>query len=245
MSLRDGPFPNKGWMWYQPQTKWSIPHPLGVTFQGAVDLIVQHRLKNPSITKKHNLSTNWSAVADELEAFTRQRLGLVEDSPPKWLPQQPQDEPEAVAGGVEGFLRNPARMLKATATGIKVYIDMFGSSGRPVDGAEAERRAGICAVCPKNEKGDLSTFFTEKAAAGIMEILSLVKTLDFRTSHDEGLGVCSACLCPMRQKVHVKLEHILRRTNEETIARLKEAPACWIVAGLHNMTATQQNELHA
>lgn len=244
MSLRDGPFPNGGWRFYSAQTKWSIPHPLGVTFQGAVDLIVQHRLKNQSITRKHGLSTNWSEVADELEAFTRQRLGLMEDSPPKHLPHQPV-EPEAAAGGVEGFLKSAGRRGKAVLTGIKVYIDTFGESGRPVDLKEAERRASICATCPKNEKGDWKSFFTEEAAAGIMGVYAILRDLDLKTSHDEGLGICSACLCPMRQKVHVKLEHILRRTNEETIARLKEAPRCWIVAGLHNMTATQQNELHA
>lgn len=243
MSLRDGPFPNGGWKWYSPQTKWAIPHPLGVTFQGAVDLIVQHRLKNQSITRKYGLSTNWSAVADELELFTLRRLGLAEESPPKYLPQQPRDESQAVAGGVEGFLANPKKMLKATATGIKVYIDMFGETGRPVDVAEAERRAGICVVCPKNEKGDLAAFFTEKAAAGIMEILAIAKTLDFRTSHDERLGVCSVCKCPLKAKIHAKLEHILKRTDPEILAQLREVPNCWIVAGLHNMTATQQNEL--
>lgn len=230
MSLRDGPFPNGGWKFWNPQTKWAIPHPLGVTFNSAVDLIVQHRLKNPTITKKHNLSTDWSTVANELETFTRQRLGLAEESPPKWLPQQPKDEPEAVAGGVDGFLASPKRMAKATATGIKVYIDMFGSSGRPVDGAEAERRAVICASCPKNEKSNWKTFFTEKAAEGIMEILSIAKTLDFRTSHDERLGVCSVCLCPLKAKIHAKLDHILNRTDPEILAQLREVPNCWIVS---------------
>lgn len=243
MSLRDGPFPNGGWKWYSPQTKWAIPHPLGVTFNSAVDLIIQHRLKNQSITRKHGLSTNWSAVADELELFTLRRLGLAEESPPKYLPQQPRDEPQAVAGGVEGFLADTKRRLKAVGTGIKVYVDVFGESGRPVDEATAEARASICASCPKNTKGSLADFFTEEAAKGILEILAVLRDVNLKTSKDEKLGVCSVCLCPLKSKVQVKLDHILRHTNEEVMAKHREVPGCWVAAGFHNMTATQQNQL--
>lgn len=230
MSLRDGPFPNGGWKWYQPQTRWSAPLPLASTFQSSVDQIIAHRLKNPSITKKHNLATDWSTVANELEAFTRQRLGLAEESPPKWLPQQPTDEPRAVAGGVEGFLASTGRRLKAAATGIKVYIDMFGESGRPVEIQEAERRAAICATCPQNNtKSTLADFFTEEAAQGIMAIFAAMRDLDLRTSKDQVLGVCSVCRCPLKAKVHVKLEHIIRHTSDEVMAQHREAPACWVV----------------
>lgn len=226
MSLRDGPFPNGGWKFYAPQTKWSTPMPLGSTFQQTVDQIIQHRLKNQSITRRHKLSTNWSEVANELENFTRRRLGLAEESPPKWEPTQLSSEPPAAVGVVEGFLASTGRRLKAAVTGIKVYIDTFGETGRPVEIAEAERRAAICAGCPKNEKGDWKSFFTEEAAAHIMGVFSILRDLDLKTSQDEKLGVCSACLCPLKQKVHVKLEHVLRHTNEETKARLD--PSCWV-----------------
>jgi hypothetical protein len=204
--------------------------PLASTFQSTVDLIIQHRLKNQSITRKHNLSTNWSEVANELEAFTRQRLGIADESPPKQRPAQPIREPQAVAGGIEGLLASTGRKLKAVVTGIKVYIDTFGETGRPVGASESERRAAICATCPKNEKGNWTTFFTEEAAASIMGVFAILKDLDLKTSKDQELGVCSACLCPLKQKVHVKLEHILKHTDEATIAKLREAPHCWIVS---------------
>lgn len=226
MSLRDESFPNKGWMFYAPQTRWSAPTPLGSTFQQTVDLIIQHRLKNQSITRRHKLATDWNTVANELELFTQRRLGLAEEPPPKQRPAQPMPEPQAVAGGVDGFLANAGRRLKAAATGIKVYIDTFGETGRPVAQAESEPRAAICETCPKNEKGDWKTFFTEEAAAGVMGIFSILNDLDLHTSHDANLGVCSACLCPLKQKVHVKLEHILRHMDEETKTRLD--PRCWI-----------------
>lgn len=230
MSLRDGPFPNGGWRYYQPQTKWSTPMPLAMTFQATVDSIIQHRLKNQAVTRKHRLATDWNTVANELEEFTRRRLNLPEDSPdPKQMPAASLQGPPDAAGDVDGFLANTGRRLKAAVTGIKVYIDTFGETARPVEQVESERRAAICAVCPKNEKGDWKTFFTEEAAKGIMGIFAILKDLDLRTAQDPNLGICSACLCPLKQKVHVKLEHILKHTNAETIARLKEAPACWIV----------------
>jgi hypothetical protein len=69
-------FPSGGWQFFQPQTNWSAPTPISSTFDQTVILIVKHRLQNPAITAQHNLATSIAAVGDELEAYTRQRLGL-------------------------------------------------------------------------------------------------------------------------------------------------------------------------
>jgi hypothetical protein len=215
-------FPNKGWQFYQPQTKWYAPTPLGSTFDQTVDLIRQHRMKNSAITAKHNLATDYNSVANELEAFTAARLGIKVDSP-KFQPQQPEED--AVAG-IEGFLQSSKRRLSAHLAGIKIYLATFGTTGRPVEAAESEQRATICATCPRNEPGDWKTFFSEEAAKGLLEVFGIMRNLNLSTSHDAQLGVCSACLCPLKAKVHVKLEHILSETTPEIKARLD--PRCWI-----------------
>lgn len=70
--------PPGGWQFVQPQTGWANPHPVNTTFDQTVDLIRKHRAANPALVLKHNLSTEFNAVAMELEAYTRTRLGMTD-----------------------------------------------------------------------------------------------------------------------------------------------------------------------
>ena len=80
MSLNRNEFPPQGWRWYQPETKWQAPNPLGDNFDATVDRIRNHRIANA----KFKLTTDRLKIAAELEAFTLQRRGIV--MPP--LPDQ-------------------------------------------------------------------------------------------------------------------------------------------------------------
>jgi hypothetical protein len=77
--------PNGGWIFFSPQTNWSMPNPVSVTFDQACILILKHRQANPAIAASHNLSTDKASIAAELIKFTRARLGIPEGSvdPPK------------------------------------------------------------------------------------------------------------------------------------------------------------------
>lgn len=68
--------PLHGWMFFSAPTNWSMPTPIGQTFDSAVVLIIRHRLANPAVTAKHNLPTDKASVGAELIAFTRARLGM-------------------------------------------------------------------------------------------------------------------------------------------------------------------------
>lgn len=68
--------PSGGWQFFQAATGWSAPTPIASTFDQTVTLIIKHRLANPAITAKHNLATDPVSVGNELETFTRNRLGL-------------------------------------------------------------------------------------------------------------------------------------------------------------------------
>ena len=76
LELSRSQFPNGGWQFTQPQTGWEAPTPKSSTFDQTVVLIRDHRLGNPAIVAKHNLSTDLAAIGKELEAFTRTRLGM-------------------------------------------------------------------------------------------------------------------------------------------------------------------------
>ena len=70
-------FPAHGWTFFQPQTNWRAPMPLAMTFDATVEAIIKHRKKNPAITAKHKLATDFDAVATELEVFTHEKIGGV------------------------------------------------------------------------------------------------------------------------------------------------------------------------
>lgn len=214
-------FPNGGWEFFQPQTNWTAPFPKSNTFDQQVVNIIKHRLANPAITVRHNLPTDAVSVGNELETFTRARLGIPNIAPqniPKPAPQQP--PPQAVAAGSAGIMR--------VAQGSGPILEWL-ASGRPaVDRPLAEKRALTCSDCPKNKNDEqtLLQWFVLQAGKVIAKALELRQDLKLETSQDAKLGVCDACLCPMKTKVHCPLDIILHHLKPEVRADLD--PRCWI-----------------
>jgi hypothetical protein len=104
------------------------------------------------------------------------------------------------------------------------------SGEAPVDAGVSQQRASVCAICPKNESGDLSRWFTVPAATLIKKQIERLHNLSLTTSFDAQLGVCGACLCPLKLKVHTPLSFILKFMSDEVKAALqKENPRCWIL----------------
>ena len=213
-------FPPGGWEFYQPQTGWSNPMPKAYTFDRTVQEIIKHRLANPAVLVKHKLSVDPIAVGNELENYTRLRTGQpqIGEGGPKSNPQQPL--PPVVVGAVEG--------LKRTAYGAAPVIEWLSSGGQPVATELSNKRAGICADCPRNQPPDWTKWFTVKASEMIEAELERRADLQLSTPFDEKLGLCAACLCPMKLKVHTPLEIILKHLRPEIQADL--APQCWILS---------------
>jgi hypothetical protein len=108
--------PPGGWVFFQPQTGWAMPNPVSQTFNQAVELIIKHRLSNAAITKKFNLSTSRAEVGDELENFTRRRLGLPPlESPQKLMPGHRGCRP--ASPGLLRTLRGRLKALRLSWTG--------------------------------------------------------------------------------------------------------------------------------
>jgi len=83
---------------------------------------------------------------------------------------------------------------------------------------EAERRASICAVCPKNKA--VQGCFGCRGATAIMDKLRGSR----RTKYDSRLEVCEACSCVIRSLVHFPDEAIDKSHSDD----LPYAPTCWI-----------------
>lgn len=220
-------FPPNGWEFYQSQTGWHAPMPKAMTFDQTVIAIIKHRMQNGALVARHNLSLDPATVGNELENYTRARLGmdLMGAGVPKPNPQQPL--PQAVVGAVEG--------LKRTAYGAAAPLEWLRSGREAVPSEQSARRAAVCTggeggeKCPCNGSPNLAQWFTVKAQQLLQ--LELERRLDLKlsTPFDENLGVCSACLCPMKLKVHTPTDIILKHMKPEVRKDLD--PRCWILKG--------------
>lgn len=210
--LSESRIPPGGWQFYNPQTKWSMPNPISVTLGQATDLLIAHRRANPQF----DLPVGFYEVKQEILAYTRARLNLP-DTPsiPEWHPQHP-----ATAVDVAG------RVAK-TAAGIRLVVDWLGSGLKPVAKDLAERRAAICATCPKNQTGDLWQRLEAVAAENLRRLISIKGDMQLATSQDTALRTCVACDCDLPLKVFSPLAHILKNTKESVREQLD--PRCWII----------------
>ena len=94
-------------------------------------------------------------------------------------------------------------------------MDWLSSGGPPVEQALADKRAAICATCPKNAEG---SWYTVAPATLIKETLEARKDLKLETPSDSQLKSCAVCKCLMRLKVWVPLQYITAHTKPEIMA---------------------------
>lgn len=190
-----------------------------VGFDASVKAIVAHRKANKAITVKHNLSTNPGSVADELEKYTKLRLGIPLD-PPSFFQASSSRLPSRVVAA--------AADIKRAAQGTAVVLDWLGGGGNPVAQELAEKRAAVCVTCPKNVPG---AWYTEAPAELIRSSVRAWQTIKgsafaFETSQGDNLKSCDVCKCLMKLKVFVDAKHIISKTKPEIMAEFP--PHCWI-----------------
>lgn len=195
-----------------------------VGFDASVQAIIKHRLANKAITIKHGLATDPMAVGNELEMYTRTRLGIPIDTGPTFFQRSRAQFPEGAAAVVGD---NWFRRITRTTTGVATLADWLGTDGKPAESVLAESRAAICETCPQNKKGDLVSFFVKPVADLIRKQLEERKQLNLSTSKDDALNVCDACGCPIKLKVHVPLKFIKAHIKAPEFQKLD--PRCWIL----------------
>lgn len=220
-------FPPSGWLFLQPQTGWSAPP--GQSFNVVTNALIAHRKANPGLVKKHNWAIDFNTVANEVDAYNEARcrahgwLDYVSERPsvdfhrPATL-RSTLPRPEPAAG---------ASAVKRVRAGVKTLLDWLGSGGRPVSKELADVRAERCALCPLNGKGGLEHYLTVPASNAIRLQLEIKNDMSLSTPSDEKLGVCEACLCPLKLKIWCPWDHIMKQMDEETYGKLH--PSCWIL----------------
>lgn len=226
-TLSRSQFPPGGREFYQPQSKWSAPTPKSSTFDQTVVLIIKHRLANPAMVVRFGLATDAVSVGNELEAYTRARLGM---SPPvtPGAPGLPKMKAPTAVPQLSGAVQQAVAVVKKMASGAALLLE-WEESGMPAEPAEVSAaRALICSDCPKNDKGkSITEYFTVPAADNIHKRFQRLFSMNLTTPHDPALNVCQACLCPLKLKVHTPMALIQKRLKPEQRAELD--PRCWIL----------------
>ncbi len=221
LKSRNHMIPN-GFVFFQPETNWAAPR--FASFDRIVGELIAHRKANPFLVRQHGWSIDPVEVANEVDAFnTRVCLQM------QWNDYVLGADGGAPAG--DPFPQRPQvhqGKLSQLVAGGKTLVKWLTNAAEAVPPAQANRRAAICTACPLNEKGDWTAFFTVPVAAAIRTAVDLRRDMKLSTPFDAELGVCSACNCPLRLKIHMKIEAILADMPQESFDSL--AGNCWIRA---------------
>jgi len=175
-----------------PELNWTAQRCL--SFSSIVEEVMKQVAKNPWLAGKNTWPTDRAGIEQWVEDYQvklceargwTQYLTEAGESPPKWLP--------------------PSQLAKLSgklAVGAKALLAWLGEGGEPVAKELSARRSSVCANCPLNLKQSLKDIFTVPAAELIRRQIEFAHECQLSTPNDESLGICDACGCPMRLKVH-------------------------------------------
>jgi len=192
-----------------------------------VEAVIARRRQNPrfGLSLDHNLVKHevMTQNATRMQSINGGNHYLIQDDamPGPAPGQQGFTQPRRARPSAAGNNR-----VRSIAAGVGTLLDWLGQGGEPVDLTLAEGRAQVCNDCPQNKPGDWLALFTEPVANKIRSQLAIKNDMELRTSVDDSLQVCQACLCPIKLKCWVPIGEILKHTSEETKAKLD--PRCWI-----------------
>ncbi len=209
-----------GFKMYDPHLRWTAP--ANASFQVICDQLRNARMANPGVTKANNLSTDANQIAEEVDAYNAaicERMGWTDFITGAGGAQVPFPQPQPPRP-------SPVQRVRNAAVGAKVLVEWIASGAEAVPVEQATARAEVCSKCPLNDASDFTKLFTVPVSAAIHEALNARREMKLETPYDGSLHVCSACLCPMKLKVHVPLAKFYPNMSEVTKVALH--PSCWI-----------------
>lgn len=198
------------------------------SFREMVAAYLQLAKRNPALFQK----LGWPTDIRGAENFVEQRecLRLIAAGHSFFVDMQiaaPEEVRMANAAVKKNLLGRVVEVGKATKAGIGLWIEMFGPDGQPVLDELAEKRAAVCATCPHNDlQVRLEDLFILPTANGIKFLYEMMRDTKLRVSRQDELGVCRLCLCPLKSKVHAKLEIVMHHITPDILTALPDF--CWI-----------------
>lgn len=220
--------PPGGFLYEQKQTgwrNWLVAPTTQWDFNALCTALQAHRRANPQF----KLQTNLTLIQSEVDTANAMRVAAMPNTE-SYVYNDNSPIPKAEAPSTLDKLQSVAGAVKKVSAGADVLLAWERSGDKPVDQAVADDRAITCGRCPRNGKGDLTRWFTMPAAALIRKHIERLHDLKLSTPFDQHLGVCEACSCPLKLKVHTPIKFVLGALNSEILAELQpENPRCWIL----------------
>lgn len=225
--------PPGGWKFYMPQFEGSPTHgwTSGMDLDSLVTRVIQLRQKNPQhhwTAAQLNAAAVSTEVQDQICAYMKPQSRAhycqsgAASFPQPSLPSPPVNHGEGVVAGAKAAVAEVKRMV----AGVGVLLDWLGESASTESVAVATARAEVCAGCPQNKPGALENLLHRAAAQMVRKQLEIRTDMKLSTPYDAKLGMCAACLCPIKLKVFAPLKHVLKGLLPEY--REKLDPNCWI-----------------
>lgn len=218
--------PPNGFTYKQKETGWenrvAVPSSQW-DFNLLVQSVREHRLANP----RFNLTTDMTAIADEVDQANAFRVSQMEGAesyivgdapPPKTV--SPQQQSQISAAGLKA---------KKIWSGLKSLNEWYESGEGAVPADQSSARAKTCSECPLNEQGDFEKWFTRPAAEAIKKLIAKFSDKKLTTPYDDRLFTCRACLCPNALSCHSPIQIKISHMSDEVFNELKTAPNCWVV----------------
>lgn len=208
-----------------------------VGFDASVKEIQRARTQNRALSLQHNLSLDYDKIANELIEYNEKIRGIAR--PTSFF--QASRSSRSIVGGAVAAGSKLIRQVTRAGTGVATITDWLGDDGKPVAPELSESRASICCgnghhktpatpdgtKCPQNMAGDLISFFTKPVADLLRTQIEERNSMKLSTSKDGQLGVCYACGCPLKLKVHVPLRFIKKHMKPTESNNLDAR--CWIL----------------
>ena len=221
--------PPNGFIWVQRETGWDNRKAAPASqwdFSVLCREIQSHRRANHA--RFPWLTTDYAKIEAQVDRSNAERVSRIAGAESYIVSDEVPVPPKTIALPVRQQVGAALAGLAKAVKGGAVLLDWERSGDPPVDRGTAESRAVICVKCPKNGKGDLTRFFTVPASEMIRKQMERSTSLKLSTSVDDQLGVCEACLCPIKLKVWAPLNHIVNNMPDSIKAELD--PGCWVLA---------------
>lgn len=242
---RQRQIPN-GLTFHIPETHWR-PTIAFSSFDTIVSQAISHIAGNRALWEKYPRDTEGMAkLVDEYNAQLCHAMGWKEyirgegGAPlapfPYRGPQPTHPPPRSISLTPPAPLPKPpglASQLASVAGGAETIVDWVRDGAQAVDHAHATSRAQVCSQCPMNGRGSIMRYFTVPAANAILKAINVQRDIKLTTDYDEELGVCEACSCPLKLKVHFPIQDLQVKLSDEVVKRLHES--CWIPKELHEL----------
>jgi hypothetical protein len=222
--------PPGGFLFQQPQTgweNWKVNPASQWDFRLLCQLLQRHRQANPQF----RLTTDIGQIEAEVDTSNAMRIAKLPNTE-TYIMNDQAPVPKSPAPKALNYLRSAAGAVKKVEAGLETIFDFERSGDKPVEPDHAASRAGVCAVCPRNGKGDFTRWFTVPASERIRKHMELKNQRGLTTPADELLGVCEACLCPLKLKVHFPIDFIVAHMDGTTLNALHSQ--CWILEEMKN-----------